>query len=97
MTPADILNEHSLNVSQCKHYTSENFNRKFEHNGQTDSLAIFNFNIRSLKSNFGELVNFLGTIDKKFHVIGLSETWVRNETATDFFNIEIVILVEEVE
>lgn len=43
------------------------------------SFLVFSINIRSINANFDNLVGVLETIQKKFSIIILSETWLLEE------------------
>ena len=43
-------------------------------------------NIRSLRANMNEMLVYIDSLDNKFDVIGLSETWLK-ENETDTYSI----------
>ena len=42
-------------------------------------FSLFHLNIRSLQRNFDNLLNLLTTVEHRFSVIGITETWLRQE------------------
>ena len=56
------------------YYDSEKFNATFTFNNK--DLAIIHLNIHSLPRNFHYFESFLSSINRKFHVITFSETWL---------------------
>ena len=48
---------------------------KIPHANSTD-LSLLHLNIRSLPAHTDELKNLLASIDYKFNVVGISETWL---------------------
>ena len=49
------------------------------HNFQNINMSLIMVNIRSCRSNFDQFVIFLKSIDFKFNIIILTETWVPDE------------------
>ena len=45
---------------------------------EIDSFSIFHANIRSVNKNFEDLTFTLNEIQHKFHIIGLTETWLKS-------------------
>ena len=68
MTNNDIINEY-ITINNCNkiHYKTDEYN-----------LTIIHINIRSLKHNFENVIEFLSTLTIKPHIVCLSETWLNN-------------------
>ena len=84
---ADINHFESLypciNESNIKqYYTTDDFNEKFTSNNEKD-LNIIHLNIRSLNKNGNELVLYLESINRKFDIVCLSETWIKGLPVVD--------------
>lgn len=64
-------------ISECKssYFDAAEFKRKYYKN-DLDSLMLFHLNVRSLRRNQDELLLFLQSIQVKFHVLVLTETWL---------------------
>jgi hypothetical protein len=65
----------------CKYYTELTFCNKLtntipvpEHN----LFSLIHLNTRSLTRNYAKLTNLLASVDTKFSVIGITETWLQN-------------------
>lgn len=81
-------NTYVQNDFTCDYYVEETFNNKCtELSLNVDNFSIFHLNIRSLPKHFSELQNFLSTLNLKFSVIGLTETWL-TENTQDLFELE---------
>jgi len=70
--------DHNLDVgpeihTSCQEYSLNNFNKTFVAN--SDNFVIFNQNIRSFESNFGEFDALLKELKSTVAVIVLTETW----------------------
>ena len=63
-----------------QYYTIDKFNRNFSANN--NDLSIFHVNIRSLNANGDILSGFLSTLNRKFQVICLTETFVKDTEAS---------------
>jgi hypothetical protein len=48
----------------------------------TERLSLFHINIRSIRRNFSRLTNLLASINNKFPIIGISETWLQDSPHT---------------
>ena len=72
-----------VNESELKqYYTADEFNMKFPRDNGND-LSILHSNIRSLKKNGDEQSIYLETINKKFDIVCLSETWIAELPVVD--------------
>jgi hypothetical protein len=74
------------NINQCDYYLEESFKKKCcQANINEQSFSIFHHNIRSVPKNSSSLQNFLESLNFKFTIIGLSETWL-TESIADCYN-----------
>lgn len=65
------------NPQHCKYYNEEQFNSLIDSQSKDCTLfSVFHLNIRSLPKNYDQLVNLLSTLNHTFSVIGLSESWL---------------------
>ena len=72
-----------VNESELKqYYTADEFNLKFPRNNGND-LSILHSNIRSLKKNGDELAIYIETLNKRFDIVCLSETWITELPVVD--------------
>ena len=72
-----------LNDLNCDFYTESSVNSMLRRNNQSQSdpcLSFMHLNIRSLGRNLSQLQNLLATINNKFSVIAISETWLQDLT-----------------
>ena len=58
-----------------KYYDVNEFNDTIP-TSSSRNLSLFHCNIRSANSNSGDLSNYLASLNHKFDIIGLSETWL---------------------
>ncbi|KAI2647507.1 DNA-directed RNA polymerase subunit omega [Labeo rohita] len=65
----------------CKYYTDAEFTSNIETAG---SFSLIHLNCRSLYSNFSKIHDYLNTLQNKFTVIALSETWLTDEKGVEF-------------
>ena len=73
----------SVNESiQKQYYSADEFNSKFSPNCGND-LSVFHINIRSLNKNGDELLVYLETINRKFDVICITESWITELPVVD--------------
>jgi hypothetical protein len=77
----------STNPNNCLYYHPNGLNLESAKHSAKESLSIFHVNIRSLRKNFSKLVLLLDSIDNKFNLIILTETWLKSHNA-DLFKIE---------
>jgi hypothetical protein len=76
------------NVLGCKYYNTQTLN--LETNSKplnSVQLSMLTLNIRSLPRNHKNLIPLLNIIDNQFHIISLTETWLKEYNA-DLFPIE---------
>jgi exonuclease III len=73
------------NFINCLQLTSESFNSNL---GKLPKkyYSILNWNIRSLRKHFNEFYNFLGSLNCKFSIIALTETWL-SSNEVQFYNL----------
>ena len=64
------------------YFTSDSYIRKCSKKLSGDSFSMFHVNIRSLPKNLVSLENYLMLLDTKFTIIGLTETWLTDSTAS---------------
>ena len=69
----NIFDMLSSDSDECKYYTIESFNSKY--NEETNSLSVVSFNIRSAFKNIDKFVAFLKSLNCEFDIIILTETW----------------------
>ena len=65
------------NDSECKYYNSNEFNILYERN-DSRKFSVIHCNIRSMNANGEDFLNYLETLNLKFDVICLSETWSKD-------------------
>ena len=74
-------------IENCKYFTEASFNNTLteqqrrlnlglNYDSFTSSLSMLHLNIRSIKNKLGKFCNFLGSLNIKFPIIGISETWL---------------------
>ena len=73
--------------NNCLYYNISNLNMEISKHQNEDSLALFHLNIRSLRKNVTNFSICLDTIEKKYDVIALSETWLKDYNA-DLYQID---------
>ena len=74
----DVFNNDNLN----QYFTVETFNNQFNHLSKTD-LSILHLNIRSLAANGDDFISYIETLNVKFDIICLSETWLNDSNIID--------------
>ena len=80
MNNPDSLNDlfsASNNDLMCNYYTTHEFNILYPQNDE-QNFSVFHCNIRSINANGDDLINYLETINHKFDLICLSETWSKD-------------------
>lgn len=76
------------NASTCEYYLPDDFkNIKPNQELKFNNLSILHQNIRSLKNKYDDFTQFLNNLPFQFTVIGLTETWIKNETMADDMSI----------
>lgn len=74
-------------LNNCDYYQEDSFNRKIDNlKIGPGSFSMFHVNIRSIPKNLNNLLCYLETLSHKFTVIGLSESWLKEENF-ELFNI----------
>ena len=63
----------SSDSDECKYYTIQSFNSKY--NEETNSLSVVSFNIRSAFKHIDKFIAFLKSLCCEFDIISLTETW----------------------
>ena len=82
------LNTTLQNLGCCEYYTEDAFNNKCQSlNVLNETLSVLQFNIRSAKKNLSEFQWFLESLAYQFTIIGLSETWFKDETC-DLYSLD---------
>lgn len=77
------------NIDNCEYFTEASFNNmlteqenrlnlSLNHDNFTSSLSLLHLNIRSIVNKLGKFCNFLGGLNIKFPIIGISETWLED-------------------
>ena len=66
------------NLCNSRYYSESQFNAL--DSNLSLNFSIFHLNVRSLSSNNDSLTLFLNSLNIKFHVIALTETWLSSET-----------------
>ena len=80
----DFIDSHNLfSLASSKYYSSDQFSKNYKSSG---GFSILHVNIRSLKRNFDQLKFLLFSLNYKFSVIALSETWLKT-SATDYWSL----------
>ena len=73
---------------QCDYHIEETFNKKCSQLSVSDcNLSVFHLNIRSLPKHAKELQSYLSNLNIEFTVIGLTETWLSQDTV-DLYNLD---------
>ena len=74
-------------LNTCDYYTEYNLNNKLSKTltANSNCLSFFHLNIRSLPRHVDNLINYLPSINNKFSMIGISETWLQSN---DSINLE---------
>jgi hypothetical protein len=78
-----IMNQ---NLTNCKYYNFDQVNQSTSTHNR-NHFSQFCLNIRSLPKNYRKLITLLDTIDIKFSIITLTETWLK-EYNQDLYEIE---------
>ena len=68
----EIFSNFGLNNGTCNAYSSDSFNKTFNHHNK---LFVLNFNIRSFNSNFDDFSAFLCELSFLPDIVILTETW----------------------
>ena len=73
----DIETQSGINM--CNYKTIQELNNTLNSNNKIE-LTLMHSNMRSLMKNSWKLTNLLSSLDKPIDIIGLSETWLNNNT-----------------
>ena len=69
------------NVLTTKYYLEHDFNNIIKSNDNyATGLSLMHLNVRSIPKNIDKLNNYLLSLDIQFSIIGLTETWLKEET-----------------
>ena len=63
-------------------------NREFSDWSVVTDVSIVHINIRSLNANFDELEYIVGSLEQKPLIIGLTETWLHQNSPVNAFSLE---------
>ena len=68
-------------ATNCNYHFQDSFVKECKHlNIKENSLSLLHQNIRSLPRNFTNFESYLSTLNLDFSIIGLTETWVNDNT-----------------
>ena len=85
-----FFNQMSQNITFNSNYYSEEGFKKYvsERNiNNFNFFSLYHMNIRSTRNNSNKMLAYLETLNQKFDIIGLSETWLK-ENEVDLYNIQ---------
>ena len=71
----------------CKYYDCAEVNRFFDTYDAIDTLLVSHVNARSLTANFSKIKSLLKNISKKPDIIGISETWLCDDSNVNLFDL----------
>lgn len=76
----------TMNVAmQSDYFTENSFIKKLQQNNVLPTaLSLIHINIRSIPKHFDEWEYYLETLQFKFNIIGISETWLREENVESY-------------
>ena len=69
----------------CSYYTQSEF---IDKKISSKHLSVIHFNVRSLKNNFESLNTYLSSLNYKFDIIAISESWLCDNDVIDEYEIE---------
>ena len=73
------------NITPSQYYSYDMFKeKKIKNNNSNNYFSIAHLNIRSVPKNFSDLQIILEKIQHNFSIIGLTETWLKNETFENY-------------
>ena len=78
----DMLN--NLDTVNCNYYTPAKFQEQSINENSENFFSIFHLNIRSISNKFDMFKQLTSTLNKKFKVIGITETWLNDDNANNF-------------
>ena len=69
-------------LRNCDYYLEDSFIKKFcTNNNENINLSLIHFNARSLSKNMNQWSSYLNSLNFKWNIIGVSETWLNNDNA----------------
>lgn len=77
-------------ISNQNYLIADEFNDKYHK--KTETFSLIHYNIRSLSKNFDKMSNHLDLLQHEFSIIGISETWLKNNDS-DFYNLNKYTLI----
>ena len=83
-TTNDTFLDQNLVDNQCNYYELDDFTSKVKNIDSLNSFSIIHLNARSLSKNFDNLETLLCTLNFPFSIIGISETWLHNNSPPVF-------------
>ncbi len=84
----DDLSVNSKPINKCSYV----FNNDISSYKDDDEFSILHFNARSIGKNFDYIHNFITSLDRKFTVISISETWLK-DSKCDLVEIDDYVLI----
>ena len=82
----DTLDFRDINIqsnSRSNFYSSQEFNNLVQARYFNDKLSFLHLNI-SIRNKFDALISYLNSLDHKFSIIALTETWINNNDGNNF-------------
>ena len=79
----NYYNQIITNVEFCDYYDEDTFKCLTE-DSKDNQFSTLHLNIRSILNKFDDLKAYLNSLEYKFSVIGLSETWLNQNNMNDF-------------
>ena len=74
-----------LNEINCNYYLPDEFREKIaEETYNKNHFSLIHLNIRSIANKFGSFKELLDSLDIKFKIIGLTETWLKEYNDDNF-------------
>ena len=67
--------------TECSYYTDEKFKHSFKN---VNGLSILHFNCRSIRSCFGNLKDYILSLEHVFSLICISESWLSDDNMDDY-------------
>ena len=68
----------------CEYFSNQDFNSNIN---SVNELSILNLNIRSMSKNIDKLKEHLEVLNHKFSIIAIQETWFKEDTPLNYFNL----------
>ena len=68
----------------CEYFSNQDFNSNIN---TVNELSILNLNIRSMSKNIDKLKEHLEVLNHKFSIIAIQETWFKEDTPLNYFNL----------